>query len=198
MDRYNSLTGVFPTEPKEKSKDLLNKTALEVVGIKSEKKISKQGKYLTIEDKKIDISKKTLQEVVYILIENNIQAKLIINKENEAFVPAIMINDFESYRTKSIKPNTNPVDLSFLSYEPYFSIKVNKQPLAEGYKAFNGYSPASFKIKDDRLFLSNNEPVTLYYKLRYYDYSLTLSSNTISSVDSSQLYIYNYFGELKE
>lgn len=188
----SKMTGVFPSVDLSFSKNIETREDVKVIKINSLLHIKKKGKILTIGNKVKDISKLTIQEVVNILVVEGVDVKMVEN--GSRFLPALLINDFNSSRVKQIELNTNPFNLSRLLYEPYYKIQKIQLPTIKNTAVFNSGIKVPSEIINNSIYYSNGEGTILFYTLEYSEYYITISSNTINPTSSAELYRLAHLG----
>ena len=186
------MTGVFPTVDLSFSKNIETREDLKIIKVKSSSPLKKKGSKLYVGSKTLDISKLTIQEVVKTLADEGVDVALV--GSGSRFLPAILINDFESVRVKQVELNSNPFNLNRLLYEPYYKIQKIQFPVVKNTAVFNKDSKVPSKIIDGNIFYSNGDNTVLFYTLEYSEYYITISSNTISPSSSSELYRLAHLG----
>lgn len=107
----SELTYARPTRiPSYSSQDVI--TQVPCLRLKTDKKIKKDDMYLYIDSLKIDVSRKTVKEVIGVLQINGIETYCIEYAEL-LDLPAILLNNFCNKEYRQDKVRTNPIDLSY-------------------------------------------------------------------------------------
>lgn len=187
LNTNNELhTPVFPSKSLDKSENLIHRFDHSIIKIEDTKiRIAKQGNQLLIGTNSINIEKKTVQEVVKILISSGIEASLYSALH---LLPAIMINDFDNSYSNILEPNTNPVDLIKIYKNEYFKITNTSKPILRDLKVFSKDKLIKHQLINSTLYFKNEESVRIYYTLLYENFDITITSNTFGVSTSSMLY----------
>lgn len=184
-----TFTPVFPGLSKDESENILHKEDKSIINInQTNKRIEKKGNYLYIDNISILIEKKTVQEVVQILRDHGVDAKLY---SDLYLLPAIMINDFSNLYTSILEPNTNPMDITKIFINEYFKIRSKIKPTLRNIEVFSKDKTIPFSLISNILYYKNNEDIRVFYSLLYTDFDITVTSNTFSVINSSMLYTIN-------